>query len=35
MKINLENDSKYQEHIIEYNFVSELMVSLAFKGNNL
>ena len=35
MKIDLENDSKYQEQIIEYNFVSELMVSLAFKGKKL
>jgi len=35
MKIDLGNDSKYQEQIIEYNFVSELMVSLAFKGKKL
>lgn len=35
MKIFLENDSKYQEQIIEYKFVSELMISLAFIGKKL
>ena len=35
MKTFLENDSKYQEQIIEYKFVSELMISLAFIGKKL
>ena len=35
MLIDLEKDSKYQEQIIEYKFVSELMVSLAFQGKKL
>jgi hypothetical protein len=35
MLINLENDSKYQEQIIEYKFLSDLMVSLASSGKKL
>ncbi|CAG0949002.1 hypothetical protein METP3_00077 [Methanosarcinales archaeon] len=35
MTIDLENDSKYQEQLIEYKFVSELMISLAFLGKKL
>ncbi len=35
MKIDLENESKYQEQIIEYKFVSELMISLFFLGKKL
>jgi len=33
--INLEKDSKYQEQIVEYKFVSELMISLAYMNKKL
>jgi len=33
--IDLEHDSKYQEQIIEYKFVSELMIELAFENKKL
>lgn len=33
--ISLEHDSKYQEQIVEYKFLSELMIALAFIDKKL
>ncbi len=35
MLIDMQKDSQYQEQIIEYKFVSELMVHLAYTGRKL
>ncbi|MBF9018624.1 MULTISPECIES: hypothetical protein [unclassified Oceanispirochaeta] len=33
--IDLENDSKYQEQIVEYKFISDLMINLAYADKRL
>ena len=35
MLIDMKKDSKYQEQLIEYKFVSEMMVNLAYTGKKL
>lgn len=35
MLLNLEKDSKYQEQIIEYKFLSDIMISLILVGKKL